>query len=117
VGLFAAPEKHIFEHTKRIHPICFQFPFQRVDEVNIQLPAGWKVASVPKEINQDSPAVQYMLKIDGSGNSVSFRRMVRSDLLVVGADKYGALRNFYQFVRTGDDQQIVLQPSAVAAAN
>jgi len=117
VGLFAAPEKHIFEHTKRIHPICFQFPFQRVDEVNIQLPAGWKVASVPREINQDSPAVQYMLKIDGSGNSVSFRRMVRSDLLVVGADKYGALRNFYQFVRTGDDQQIVLQPSAVAAAN
>ena len=117
VGLFAAPEKHIFEHTNRIYPICFHFPFQRVDEVNIQLAVGWKVTSVPKEINQDSPAVQYTLKIDGNGSSVSFRRIVRSDLLLVGADKYGLLRNFYQFVRTGDDQQIVLQPSAVAAAN
>jgi hypothetical protein len=116
VGLFAAPEKHVFEHTKRVYPVCFHFPFQRVDEVNIQLPAGWQVASVPKEINQESPAVQYTLKIDGNGSSVRFRRIVRSDLFLVGADKYNVLRNFYQFVRTGDDQQIVLQPSAVAAA-
>jgi hypothetical protein len=116
VGLFGGPEKHIFEHTNRIFPIYFRFPFQRVDEIDIQLPAGWKVGSVPKPVDQDSKAVQYALKIDGNGNSVHFKRQLRSDLFLVGADKYAILRAFYQLVRTGDDQQIVLQQGAVAAA-
>jgi hypothetical protein len=116
VGLFGAPEKHIFEHTSRIFPIYFRFPFQRVDEVNIQLPAGWQVGSVPKPVDQDAKAVQYILKIDGSGSSLQFRRLLRSDLFMVAADKYSILRAFYQLVRSGDDQQIVLQQGAVAAA-
>jgi hypothetical protein len=115
VGLFGAPEKHIFEHTNRTFPICFHFPFQKVDEINIQLPAAWQVGSVPKAVDQDAKAVQYTLKIDGTGSSVHFRRLLRSDLYMVSADKYNVLRGFYQLVRTGDDQQIVLQQGAVAA--
>jgi hypothetical protein len=88
-----------------------------VDEINIQLPAGWQVGSVPKPVDQDAKAVQYTLKIDGSGSSLHFKRLLRSDLFIVPADKYGILRAFYQRVRTGDDQQVVLQQGAVAAAN
>jgi transglutaminase-like putative cysteine protease len=117
VGLFGAPEKHIFEHANRTFPIYFRFPFQRVDEVNIQLPTGWQVGSVPKAVDRDAKAVQYALKIDGSGSSLHFRRLLRSDLFMVSADKYSVLRAFYQLVRTSDDQQIVLQQGAVAAAN
>ena len=29
VGLFSAPEKHLFDHAERVQPIYFQFPFQR----------------------------------------------------------------------------------------
>jgi hypothetical protein len=116
VGLFGGPEKHIFEHTNRIFPIYFRFPFQRVDEINIQLPTGWQVGSVPKAVDQDAKAVQYALKVDGNGSSVHCKRQLRSDLFLVGADKYNILRAFYQLVRTGDDQQIVLQQGAVAAA-
>jgi hypothetical protein len=35
----------------------------------------------------------------------------------VPQNMYPALRTFYQSVRSGDDQQIVLQPGAVAAAH
>jgi len=38
VGLFAAPEKHLFDHAFRVHPIYFAFPFQRVDDVSIDMP-------------------------------------------------------------------------------
>ena len=116
VGLFGAPEKHIFEHTTRTYPIYFRFPFQRVDDVNIELPNGWQVGSVPKTVDQDAKAVQYTLQVDGNGNKAHFKRVLRNDLLILEADKYSILRSFYQLVRTGDDQQIVLQPSAVAAA-
>ena len=47
VGIFSAPEKHIFEHTERVHPIYFQFPSQKVDDVTIDLPLGWQVQSLP----------------------------------------------------------------------
>jgi hypothetical protein len=33
------------------------------------------------------------------------------------AKYYGALRNFFQAVRTGDEEQIVLQPGAASASN
>jgi hypothetical protein len=42
---------------------------------------------------------------------------LRSDLYMVPADKYGALRNFFQVVRSGDEQQIVLQPGTAAASH
>jgi hypothetical protein len=116
VGLFGGPEKHIFEHTTRTFPIYFRFPFRRVDEINIQLPTGWQVGSVPKAVDQDAKAVQYVLKVDGSGSSLHCKRILRSDLYLVTADKYSILRGFYQLVRTGDDQQIVLQQGATAAA-
>ena len=33
VGLFSAPEKHLFDHAERVQPIYFQFPYQRTDDV------------------------------------------------------------------------------------
>ena len=45
VGLFSATEKHLFDHVERVHPIYFQFPFQKADDVTVQLPpAGWSAA-------------------------------------------------------------------------
>ena len=46
VGVFTAPEKHIFEHANRVHPIYFEFPYEKVDDVTIDLPRGWQVNSV-----------------------------------------------------------------------
>jgi hypothetical protein len=46
VGLFGAPEKHVFEHVARVHPIYFEFPTARLDDVTIELPLDWKVSSI-----------------------------------------------------------------------
>jgi hypothetical protein len=42
---------------------------------------------------------------------------LRSDLLMVEPKYYPALRNFYQAVRTGDEEQIILQPAGSRASN
>jgi Domain of Unknown Function with PDB structure (DUF3857) len=116
VGLFSAPEKHMFEHTDRVFPIYFAFPFQKVDDISIQLPLGWQVGSVPKPTDQDGKAVQYTLTAEGDKAGLRLKRKVRSDLYLVPTDKYSALRSFYQIVRSGDEQQIVLQQGAAAAS-
>src|SRR5262249_21322291 len=63
VSLFGASEKQVFEHTTRVHPICFDYPFEKSDEVSIQLPLGWQVTSLPKPIVQDNRAFVYTLKV------------------------------------------------------
>jgi len=42
---------------------------------------------------------------------------MRSDLISLEPKYYPALRNFYQTVRTTDEQQIVLQPGGASSSN
>lgn len=117
VGVFSAPEKQIFAREDRVYPICFQYPFQKKDDLTVELPAGWTVSSVPQALDKDAKAAEYTLKVDDKKTEVHIVRSVRSDLFLVPKETYPALRTFYQLVRSGDDQQIVLQPGSVAAAH
>jgi Domain of Unknown Function with PDB structure (DUF3857) len=117
VGLFGATEKHIFEHAHREFPIVFAFPFKKADDVTIALPAGWQISSAPKDVDQDLKGAEFAFKSDGKNGTVHFTRVLRCDLYMVPADQYPTLRTFFQIVRSGDEQQILLQPGAAAAAN
>jgi hypothetical protein len=117
VGLFSATEKQLFEHANRVHPVYFHYPFQKEDDVSIDLPLGWKVSSVPKELNQDAKAVAYVLKVQDDKGTLHLKRVLRCDLLMIDAKLYPTLRTFFQTVRTGDEEQIIVQPGAAAAAN
>jgi Domain of Unknown Function with PDB structure (DUF3857)/Transglutaminase-like superfamily len=117
VGLFSATEKQLFEHAHRVYPVYLHYPFEKQDDVTIELPLGWKVNSVPKELNADSKAVVYVLKVEDNKATLHLTRLLRINLIVLEQKLYPALRSFYQTVRTGDEQQIVMQPGAAAANN
>jgi len=114
VGLFSATEKHLFEHANRAHPIYFDFPFQRLDDISIELPLGWQVSSLPPEQKQDGHIIMYTLKAENGKGALHIVRLLNVDFLQLEPKYYGALRNFFQVVKTGDEQQIVLQPGAAA---
>ncbi|MCU1301871.1 MAG: hypothetical protein JWQ87_2155 [Candidatus Sulfotelmatobacter sp.] len=116
-GIFTAGEKHVFEHANRIHPIYFEYPYEKVDDVTIELPSGWQISSVPKGQEKEGQVVSYSLKIDGSKNTLHLTRMLKVDVLLLDPKYYQALRNFFGLVRTGDEEQIVLQPGAATASN
>jgi hypothetical protein len=117
VGIFDATEKHLFEHADRVHPVYFEFPFERADDVTIDLPLGWEVQSVPPVQNQDARVVTYNLKAEKVENSLHLTRKVTVAILLLDSKYYAALRSFFQVVRTGDEEQVVLQPGAAAASN
>ena len=116
-GLFSASEKQLFDHTNRVHPVYFQYPFEKADDVTIQLPLGWQVSSLPKELTKDGKIVLYVRKAEDEKGTLHLTRVLRSDLLMIDAKNYPALRNFYQIVRTGDEEQIILQPMGARASN
>ena len=117
VGLFSATEKQLFEHTERVHPLYFEYPFEKDDEVTIQLPLGWQVSSVPKDLNQDAKAAMYVRKVQDDKGTLHLSRILRSEMLMLNVKYYPTLRAFYQYVRTGDEEQIIVQPLAARAAN
>jgi len=117
VGLFSATEKQVFEQEQRVHPIYFEFPSQKEDEVTLTLPSGWTVSSVPKPQNQDAKAALYSLQVEEGKGTVHLARKLNFDLLILDVKFYPALRNFFQIVRTGDEEQVVLQPGKASAIN
>lgn len=117
VGIFGASEKHMFDHADRVYPISFDYPYQMRDDVTVALPNGWTATTLPQPVNRDHKDAQYTLTVEGKKDQLHISRMVRSNLVILPKDAYPALRGFYQEVRSGDDQQIVLQPGTVAAAH
>jgi len=117
VGLFSSSEKSIFEHSARTYPVYFHYPYRKIDDITIELPLGWKVSSLAKPVDQDVKAAAYTMKSEDNSGSLHVTRVLRSDLVMVPAGSYGALRAFFQVVRTGDEEQVVLQPGSSSAGN
>jgi hypothetical protein len=116
VGLFGGTEKHLFDHAGRVHPIYMEFPFQKVDDVTIDMPPGWQVSNLPPPATQDGHIITYSSKVENKNGQLHLMRTLNVNFLLLQTQYYGALRNFYQQVRSGDEQQIVLQPGTTAAS-
>ena len=117
VGLFSAPEKHLFDHAERVHPVYFEFPFQRADDISIDLPLGWQVSTVPKPQQLDAKAITYNLNATNDKGSLHVNRTLDVDILLLPAESYPNLRKIFQVVRTGDEQQVLLLPGGGATGN
>ncbi len=117
VGLFSAPEKHMYEHSTRVHPLYFQYMYQKLDDVQIELPLGWQVGSLPQPVTQDAKLIVYNLKTENKNGTLHLERHLTVDLISLEQKYYPTLRNFYQLVKNADEQQIVLQPLGVSSGN
>jgi len=91
--------------------------FERIDDVRIDLPLGWQVSSIPKEINNDQKVVSFTMKAENDKGTLHLQRQLKSALISLERKYYGALRSFYQDVRSADEQQIVLQPAGAISSN
>jgi hypothetical protein len=111
-GIFGNEQKHVFEHANRVYPIYYEYSEAQVDDISIQLPEGWTVGSVPKPEAVEQKVITYLSKCEGKGNTLHISRKFATDIQMVAAKSYPQLQNFYRFVRTTDEEQIVVQPGA-----
>jgi len=117
LGLFSAGERKLFEHQERIHPIYFHYPSEQDDDIVVTLPTGWHAVSLPKEVSLDQQVIVYSMKAEDNKSSLRIRRSLSIDVLYMLQKYYPALRNFFQNVRTTDEEQVLLQPASTTASN
>jgi hypothetical protein len=116
-GVFTGGEKHLFEHENRVYPIYVDYPYEKVDDVTIELPQGWQVSSIPPPRTCNGHVLTYSLQVDKDGAALHSTRKLSWDFLLLERKYYPALREFFETVRSSDEQQIVMQPAATAASN
>ena len=112
VGLFGGEEKHMFEHSARVHPLYFTFPYLHSDEVVIELPPGWQVSAVPKPRSADIKVGSYSSSAETKGGTLTMKRELMWNTILVQQKFYAQVRDFFQALRASDEDQIVFTPGA-----
>lgn len=107
---FLRMQENPFKLEKREYPIDFGFPFKDRYLVNIKLPQGYVVESMPENVLVHLPnelgSYKYVVKKNAAGIQLS----VTFDLnrAIISADKYSELKEYYNQIIIKGSEQVVL---------
>jgi hypothetical protein len=116
VGLFGGSEKHLFEHAVRVHPIYMEFPYQKTDDITLEVPLEWQISSVPPAQDHSGRVVNYITKVENQNGKLHLTRTLDVSFVLLDQKYYTALRSVFQQLRASDEQQVVLQTSKATAS-
>jgi len=116
VGLFGGQEKRTFQHQTRVHPLYFAFRHKSEDDVSIELPANRQVSSSPQPVRENRQILDYRSSSEVENDSLRLKRELTVSTLFVEAKHYAIVQSFFEVVRSGDEEQIILTPVKKMAA-
>lgn len=118
VHFFHVNEKPLFPASERTNPVYLYYPTRQIDEVHIVFPDNVEVDSLPPAASEKLAYAAYSTKrLQETKNSILAKR----DLVMAGmafpATMYKEIKAFYDHVKAGDDQQLLLKVSGRTAGN
>ena len=115
--IFEAGSKPLFVHDKRTAPVDLEYPYQSQDTIVIHMPASLAVESAPKDAQFPlANNALYKTTVKQDPGKIEIDRVFILANSLYTADEYGGLKDFYQKVNARDQEQAVLQPTTVTAA-
>lgn len=109
-SFFEAPEIKAFQPAVRHNDISFRYPWEQIDDLKYTAPAGYKIETVPGKVaTNPASIVVYQISTSQQGSTAEVQRHLTINAITVEKQYYGALRNFFNGMKTSDDKQIVLQ--------
>ncbi|AXG68052.1 transglutaminase-like superfamily protein [Kordia sp. SMS9] len=108
---FLATDENMFKAEERVYPVDFGYPWKRKIMLNIKLPEGYEVESLPdaSAVKMPEGLGEYSFNISKTptGISVVMSKEIKSS--VITPDKYGALREFYKMLVEKEKEKVVLK--------
>lgn len=107
-----------FSAAQRVNGVYFYYPSREIDEIHLTLPASVQVENLPAN---DLQKLEYALykteqKPEGANGIQVIRDLVMAGMAFPVA-MYPEVKGFYDKVKAGDDQEVVLKAATHAAAN
>ncbi|MBS1850719.1 MAG: DUF3857 and transglutaminase domain-containing protein [Acidobacteria bacterium] len=116
--IFQTGQRALFPSSTRTNPVYFDYPSREIDEVHITLPPGAEVESLPAN---DSLKTEFSIYQTTQKAEAANAIFSRRELIIGGVgfptSMYKDIKDFYDKVKTGDDQQVILKAASHAAGN
>ena len=106
--LFQSRQMDAFKHSDRKFPVYFPYAYGELDKVNITLPPGYSLESVPKQQEAHLGYAAYQNVVQFDGVKVVTQRILQMNGIYFDLNQYGEVKDFFGKVQAGDEQQAVL---------
>jgi len=98
----------VLPHSTRKFAVYFDFPYSGVDRLHVELPPNMTAESVPPSEQTKLGYAYYATQYQQAGSELETIRQVGIGSNVIGVENYADLKGFFEKVKAGDDQQVVL---------
>lgn len=109
--LFYTYKENPFKQETREYPIDYSYPFTDRYAVNIQIPEGYVVESVPAPINivmqDDLGGFKFLTNVAGKTIQISMQHQIK--VPIVASDYYEMLKEYYKKMIEKQNEKIVLK--------
>jgi hypothetical protein len=108
--LFYTDSENPFKQENREYPIDYGYPFMDKYAINIQIPDGYKVETLPAAtiLSMEDNLGSFKFMTSLSGNIIQMSVMYQINEPIISSDNYSMLKEFYQKMIEKENEKIVL---------
>ncbi|MDR7372488.1 DUF3857 domain-containing protein [Flavobacterium aquidurense] len=109
--LFFTRTKNPFTQEKRQMGIYFGYPEQEKFNLNLNIPEGYVVESLPQptRISSEDKAISYTFNISNEGNKIQIICLMEINSSIFAAEAYTGLKDLFQKMLASQNEKIVLK--------
>jgi hypothetical protein len=109
--LFFTLKKNPFVQEKRQMPIYFGYPKQEKYNINLEIPEGYAVESIPKsmKIASEDNVILFVMNSQVEGNKIQIIITKEINAAIMEAEYYSNLKDFFQKIIDKQNEKIVLK--------
>lgn len=106
---FMVDEENEFKEDKRNYPIDFSYPFSEKIMVNVKLPAGYIVESLPEQAKFVCANIgEYSFLLKQNGSTIQLLTNFKLSKSIISPEEYTEFKKFYQMYIDKQLEKIVL---------
>ena len=108
--IFMAAKENPFLSETRLYPIDFGYPMKNRYIVNIAIPDGYSVESLPEStvfnLGENTGSFRYLISQNGNKLQLSVEFSINKSF--IAAEEYGNLKKFYELLIAKENEKVVL---------
>lgn len=109
--LFFAKAENPFKQETREYPVDFIYPNQTKFYINITIPEGYRIETLPESrvVSMPNNLAGFRYTISGSSDKIQLQCIVDINQALIGAEYYEALKNLYKEIVAKQTEKVVLK--------
>ncbi|RKS99842.1 DUF3857 domain-containing protein [Flavobacterium sp. 123] len=108
--LFYTEKQNPFKQEVREYPVDYGYPFMDKYSINIQIPEGYKIETLPETtiLSMQDNLGMFKYLTNTSGNAIQISAVYQINAAIISSEYYSMLKEFYQKMIEKQNEKIIL---------